>query len=203
MYLTQGLHRSVQRKPAQIALTHLGPDGARSHRFDEFVDQVARQAAALQAQGVRSGDRVALLSVNDDRMIHALFACWWLGAAACPLNVRASTPELAHALADCEPALLLTDEALAQRLPDPGRQGRRLPTLGLNAFADAAATLAPLPDSRTGGDALAAILSGRLPSPAPPNCPTRPTAFRCWWRRSSTSPAWAAWSARPRPADRA
>ena len=35
-----------------------------------------------------------------DRLVMALYACWWLGAAACPLNTRWSAPELAAALAD-------------------------------------------------------------------------------------------------------
>ena len=156
MYLTQGLHRSLQRSPAKIALTHLHSAGMRSHRVDALVDSVARQAAALAARGVRAGDRVALLAANDDRLVQALFACWWLGAVACPLNVRWSAPELAHALADCDAALLLADEALAERLPDQPAPG--LPCLGLDQFATQAAALAPLTDSRTGGDALAAIL---------------------------------------------
>jgi len=153
MYLTQGLHRTLQRSPAKIALTHLGPDGMRRHRVDDLVAGVARQAAALAALGVRAGDRVALLAANDDRLVQALFACWWLGAVACPLNLRWSAPELAHALADSDPVLLLADEALAERLPV-----HSLPCRGLGAFAAEAAALAPLPDSRTGGDALAAIL---------------------------------------------
>jgi long-chain acyl-CoA synthetase len=160
MYLTQGLHRSLQRHPAKVALTHLGPAGdiVRSHRFDALVDAVARQAAALAGHGVRPGDRVALLAPNDDRLVIALFACWWMGAVACPLNVRWSAPELAHALADSEPALLLSDAALARQLPDLGSSSPSLPHLDLDDFATRAARLAPLPDSRSGGDALAAIL---------------------------------------------
>lgn len=153
MYLTQGLHRSLQRSPDKTALTHLGAQGPRSLRFDELLPAIARRAAALAAQGVRQGDRVALLSGNDDRLVQALFACWWLGAVACPLNVRAAPPELAHALVDCDPALLLCDEALAARLPDTPVRG-----IGLDRYAEAAATCAPVPDTRTGGDALAAIL---------------------------------------------
>ncbi len=153
MYLTQGLHRSLQRNPAKTALTHLGVQGSRSLCFEALVPAVARRAAALAAQGVRRGDRVALLSANDDRLVQALFACWWHGAVACPLNVRAATPELALALADCDPALLLCDEALAERLPPT-----RVPCVDLDAFAAQADRLVALPDTRTGGDALAAIL---------------------------------------------
>ncbi|HSW04514.1 class I adenylate-forming enzyme family protein [Aquabacterium sp.] len=154
MYLTQGLHRSLQRHPAKTALTHLGADGAqRQHRFDELVDGVARQAAALAARGVDAGDRVALLAPNDDRLVQAIFACWWRGAVACPLNVRWTPTELAHALADSAASLVLVDEALAERLPRSDIRCITLPR-----FADEAAALAPLPDSRSGGDAMAVLL---------------------------------------------
>jgi acyl-CoA synthetase (AMP-forming)/AMP-acid ligase II len=153
MYLTQGLHRSLQRHPSRVALMHLHAAGIRQHRFDDLLLQVAQQAAALAARGVRAGDRVALLSPNDDRLVQALFACWWLGAVVCPLNVRWSTPELEYALADCEPQLLLTDETLSSRLPAHDR-----PCIGLDAWAAEAQARQPLPDTRTGGDALAAIL---------------------------------------------
>jgi acyl-CoA synthetase (AMP-forming)/AMP-acid ligase II len=153
MYLTQGLHRSVQRHPNKMALTHLDGDGARSHRFDALHNTVARLAAALNAQGVAAGDRVALLAANDDRLVQALLACWWLGAVACPLNVRWSLSELDHALADSQATLLLADETLAARWPSHG-----LRWLGLDAFAAQAAAMTPLPDTRTGGEALAALL---------------------------------------------
>lgn len=153
MYLTQGLHRSRQRQGARIGFVHLADGMVRAHRFADVLHHVARQAAALAARGVRSGDRVALLAPNDDRLVHAIFACWWLGAVACPLNVRWSPTELANALADAEPALLLADENLAARVP-----AGPWPRATLQAFGDDAQALAPRADSRTGGDALAALL---------------------------------------------
>ncbi len=153
MYLTQGLHRALQHHPERTALTHWREGPVRAHRFDVLLPQVACRAAALAAHGVQRGDRVALLAANDDRLVMALYACWWLGAVACPLNVRAVPAELAQVLADCEPHLVLSDEALAQRLPTTTP-----PVLGLEAFAALAERSAPLPDTRTGGEALAAIL---------------------------------------------
>ena len=160
MYLTQGLHRSLQRHPDKIALSHLAASDAaplRTHSFRQLVDTAGRQAAALAQRGVRAGDRVAMLAPNDDRLVLAVLACWWLGAVACPLNVRWSRMELCDALLDGEPALLLVDEALqAQMLarhPVPP-----VALTGLDHFAAQAAQLAPRPDSRTGGDALAALL---------------------------------------------
>src|SRR5204862_4883145 len=80
---------------------------------ERLVSEIARHAAALRVRGVGSGDRVALLSPNNDALIVQLFACWWLGAVACPLNVRWSVAELRHALGDCGARLLLVDAAFA------------------------------------------------------------------------------------------
>jgi long-chain acyl-CoA synthetase len=154
MYLTQGLHRSLQRHPGKTALIHLGEGAERRHSFAELIAAVARQASALAAHGVRANDRVALLAPNTDELVQALLACWWLGAVACPLNIRWSTPELAYALADSEASLLLVDPGLAALVPkDTG-----VPVVTLPAFAAQARLAEPLPDSRTGGDALATIL---------------------------------------------
>jgi O-succinylbenzoate-CoA ligase len=153
MYLTQGLHRSLQRHPGKDALIHLGDGVPRRLAFAALLPSVAQQAAALAAHGVRAGDRVALLAPNDDRLVQALLACWWLGAVACPLNIRWSAPELADALGDSGAALLLADEALLHLVVQ-----RDTPLVTLDSFAAQASELAALPDTRTGGDALAAIL---------------------------------------------
>ncbi|PQA83114.1 hypothetical protein C5F52_10385 [Limnohabitans sp. TS-CS-82] len=75
MYLTQGLHRAVQRQAQEIALVHLDDQGERRWTFAQLMDEVARQAAALQARGVRAGDRMVLLSGNSDVLIMAILAC--------------------------------------------------------------------------------------------------------------------------------
>jgi acyl-CoA synthetase (AMP-forming)/AMP-acid ligase II len=153
MYLTQGLHRSLQRHPGKDALIHLGEGALRRLTFAELLQGTARQAAALASHGVGAGDRVALLAPNSDRLVQALLACWWLGAVACPLNIRWSAPELADALSDSAAVLLLADESLAHLVPQQQAQ-----VLTLDAFAAQALGQVGLPDTRTGGDALAAIL---------------------------------------------
>ena len=155
MYLTQGLHRSLQRHPDKVALRHLADDGERALDFRALVDAVVRHAAALQLHGVRHGGRVALLAPNNDRLIVLLWACWWLGAVACPLNTRWSVPELRHALADAGASLLVVDPALAGPAAALADLAAVLP---LAAMAEEASALAPLPDSCSGGDALAALL---------------------------------------------
>jgi len=154
MYLTQGLHRSWQRHPDKTALVHLGEGAERRHTFAQLIDGVARQAAALAQRGVRAGDRVALLAPNTDQLVQALLACWWLGAVATPLNIRWSRPELDYALADSQASLLLVDASLAALVPDEPA----VPVVSLDTLAAQAGSLPPLPDTRTGGEALAAIL---------------------------------------------
>jgi len=155
MVLTQGLHRSLQRYPAKVALRHVAGDTPREYTFERLVCDIAQHAAALQAHGVRLGDRVAMLSPNNDALIVQLFACWWLGAVACPLNVRWSAAELRHALGDCGASLLLVDSALADTARELEDQTTVLPA---EALAMQARDCRPLEDTRTGGDALAAVL---------------------------------------------
>jgi len=152
VYLTQGLHRALQRHPEKTALAHLDEGGTSSHTQAQLADGIARHAAALARRGIARGDRVALLAPNSDQLVRAILACWWLGAVACPLNVRWTTSELAFALRDSAAALLLADEALLPTAPTS------TPAMHFTALEQQAAACAPLPDTRTGGDALAAIL---------------------------------------------
>lgn len=151
MYLTQGLHRAVQRHPQEIALVHLDEQGERRWTFAQLFDEVGRQAAALHGRGVRAGDRVALLSGNSDALITAILACWWLGAVACPLNIRWNKSELAYALNDSD-AVLLLHHADLPFTPE------HTPHLSFANLAHEAQGLTPLPDTRTGGEHLAALL---------------------------------------------
>jgi hypothetical protein len=57
MYLTQGLHRSLQRHAGKDALVHLGEGAPRRQTFAALLPGIARQAAALAALGVRAGAR--------------------------------------------------------------------------------------------------------------------------------------------------
>lgn len=161
MYLTQGLHRSLQRHPGKLALRHLGDAEATRLDVAALVQQVAQLAAALQACGVAAGDRVALLSPNHHHLVQQLLACWWLGAVACPLNPRWGAAELHRAVTDCAASLLVVDASLALLSAQAGLAAALKAGASELSSADLAAQAAqrlPLPDSRTGGDALAAVL---------------------------------------------
>lgn len=63
MQFTQGLHRAVQQKPDAVATVCNG----RIHTFRQLHERVAKLAGGLQAQGLKAGDRICILSLNSDR----------------------------------------------------------------------------------------------------------------------------------------
>jgi long-chain acyl-CoA synthetase len=107
MYLTQFLHRNLQRCPGHTAL--VSKEGRRTH--GQLYERVSRLAAGLRAAGVSRGERVALLSLNSLEAVEIMLACWWTGAVFCPVNTRWSVPEIVACLSDCSPGLLFVDAA--------------------------------------------------------------------------------------------
>ena len=70
------------------------------HDYATFASRVARQAAAMRASGLARGDRVALVARNHPAYLEALFACWWAGLVAVPVNAKLHPKELAWVLDD-------------------------------------------------------------------------------------------------------
>lgn len=108
-YLTQSVHRDARARPEQICLV----SGRRRTTNARFADRVARFADALTSFGLKPGERVAVLSLNSDRMIETMYAALWAGGVAAPLNVRWAPDELIYALSDCAASVLVIDDALA------------------------------------------------------------------------------------------
>lgn len=106
MYITQALHRAVQQKPEHVAVRF----GERAKTYRQFTDRVARLAGALQALGMREGDRVAILSLNSDRYLEYQMAVPWGGGVLNPCNIRWSAAEIAYSLNDSGSTILLVDE---------------------------------------------------------------------------------------------
>ncbi len=80
--------------------------------YREVMRRARRLAAALQALGVRRGDRVATLCWNHDRHLEAYFAIPLLGAVLHTLNLRLHADELAYITRHAEDGVVLVDDAL-------------------------------------------------------------------------------------------
>ena len=68
-------------------------------------------AAALQAQGLQRGDRVAIYLQNVPQFVIALVASWKAGAIAVSINPMNRERELGLLLADCKPSALIAHES--------------------------------------------------------------------------------------------
>ena len=163
MYLTQGLHRAVQQHPDAVMTVF----GDRTRTFAEVADRVARFAAALQAHGVTTGDRVAMLALNSDRFNEYLLAVPWADAVLNPVNIRWSPVEIAYSLRDSDTHVLLVDDTFAPLIPALREAAPDLRTVihagdgptpeGAVSYEDLVADHDPVPDTRRGGDALAGL----------------------------------------------
>jgi acyl-CoA synthetase (AMP-forming)/AMP-acid ligase II len=112
MLLHDTLDYSARENPDVAFAVQAG----RSVAYRDALALANRMANALQARGIRPGDRVALLSKNS--IEHALwyYACSKAGAVTVPLNYRLAPPEWSYILNDSGAKLLFAQDALARAL---------------------------------------------------------------------------------------
>ena len=104
------LARAAHAWPALPALA----TGTRvTHDYRAFVDAAASLAAGLAKSGLAAGDRVAIVARNTSDYIVALFATWWAGAVAVPVNAKLHPRELAFVLQDSGARVAFVDETSA------------------------------------------------------------------------------------------
>ena len=80
--------------------------------YHDLLTGAEQLSRAFLARGVRQGDRVVLHMPNSPEMAVAVYACFRIGAIACPTNLRFKTAELREIFQRLQPALYLGDEQL-------------------------------------------------------------------------------------------
>jgi long-subunit acyl-CoA synthetase (AMP-forming) len=133
----------------------------------QLQEMIAAARAFLRKAGVKVGDRVVLIGENSARWVALDLAAMFQGALVVPLYARQAPPELAAMILDCDPTLILCDEAtgIEQLLPKAAGV-----YLFEEAFTEGAEVTEPvaLPDdapirivytSGTSGDAKGAVLN--------------------------------------------
>ncbi|MBC7594213.1 MAG: AMP-binding protein [Kineosporiaceae bacterium] len=85
----------------------------RTVTYAELDQQHRRLAGWLSAQGVESGDRVAVHLSNSIEFVVAFLAILRVGAVHVPVNPMFQAAELAHEITDAEPSLIITSDSLA------------------------------------------------------------------------------------------
>jgi len=164
MYLTQGLHRSLQIHPDRIATTFRG----RHRTYREIHARVSRMASGLRNLGMSDNDRVGILALNADRYIELMLSIWWGGGVINPVNIRWSVPEILYSLDDCDTRILFVDDnylsmaeaigASAKCPPLMIHMGEGTTPAGMLSFEQLIADNAPMQDLNRGGGDIASIM---------------------------------------------
>lgn len=102
------LDRQLEKSRTRTAVV----EGDRELSYGQLHERSARFAAALERQGIRQGDRVALLGENSAEFVVVLFGTEMLGAVFVPLNTRLAPGEIAFQLEDSGARLLVHDVSL-------------------------------------------------------------------------------------------
>src|SRR6476620_4769232 len=107
--LPDALLASADRDAAKIVVI---ADGAR-YSYGALVDQALRLARALQDNGVRRGDRVAIYLDNSWHAVVAVYGTLLSGGVLTFINPQTKAEKLAFVLADSEASVLVTERSLA------------------------------------------------------------------------------------------
>lgn len=104
--------RHARRNHPQVEVVSVTADNPR-HRttVGECLQRSAQLAHALQAQGVKEGDRIATLAWNDYRHFETYYGVSCMGAVLHTINPRLHPEQLAYILNHAEDQWLLLDPA--------------------------------------------------------------------------------------------
>lgn len=159
--LDGALRRTCRMASERIAVR----SGSADLTFGELETAASAFATGLRHEGVRRGDRVAILLQNGVEAALAIYGTLCAGAAIVPLNPGIKADKLKTILRDCSAAMLVTSPALL-RVAEEAQAA--LPTLRMTITGDGAPpnflsfsdVLAERP--RTGEDALELDLAAIL-----------------------------------------
>lgn len=120
------LASGITRAGGRLALVQ----GSRALTYRELGDRVARLAAGLAGLGLRRGDRIVLLMPNRPELVESLWAAFYGGFVAVPVNWHLHPDEVGYIVRHCgAAAVIVSDEtaAAALALPDSARVLRLAP----------------------------------------------------------------------------
>src|SRR3981081_1267312 len=81
-------------------------DGDLRLSYEQFFDRCDRWSAALQALGVRQGDRVAYIAPNTHGHLEAYYSVPQIGAVLVPINYRLMPDDFDYIINHCGAKIL-------------------------------------------------------------------------------------------------
>ncbi len=114
------LYKRALLSPNQEALV-VGNVRYNYRKLNERANQLAN---AMKQSGVRRGDRVAMLALNEPEYLEMYFGLGKIGAVLVPINHRLAAPEVAYIANDCGASILVFGpefvsvvEAIREKIP--------------------------------------------------------------------------------------
>src|SRR5437867_4230371 len=104
--------RSRQLYPEREAVV----DGDLRLSYEQFFDRCDAWSAALQALGVKQGDRVAYIAPNTHAQLESFFGVPQIGAVLVPLNYRLTADDFRYILGHSGAKVLLLDCEYAESI---------------------------------------------------------------------------------------
>ncbi|MBL0932242.1 MAG: acyl--CoA ligase, partial [Alphaproteobacteria bacterium] len=121
MNLAAHLLRNAKRDPAGPAL---GRGDAVVADWAGMAVQVAQLAGGLRGLGYAAGTRIAIVAANSTDYAVAIYAIWWAGYAAVPVNVKLHPKELAYCLDHSQAALVFHSRDMGENVAASGSSAR-------------------------------------------------------------------------------
>ncbi len=121
MNLAAHLLRNAKRDPNGPAL---GRGDAIVADWASMAAQVAKLAGGLRGLGYAPGTRIALAAANATDYAVAIYAIWWAGYAAVPVNVKLHPKELAYCLDHSQAALVFHSRDMGENVAASGTRAR-------------------------------------------------------------------------------
>lgn len=112
MNIVQALECNAVRHPLKEALLYQD----QHYTYEEFNKTVNQFAHGLIENGVKKGDKVALMMKNSDYFIISYFALAKIGAVIVPLNFRLLYKELAYIIHHSESKHIITDTEFEEEM---------------------------------------------------------------------------------------
>lgn len=169
------LKDAARRHPDKAALQHKEGGRWKSLSWRESAARAQAVASFLRAQGLRSGDRIALLSENRPEWLLTDFAALSLGAATVPIYASLSPTEIQYILSDSGASwVAVSSRALFEKLVPvqkslPALRGilafetavladRQAVSVPVHAFSEALKAAGPAEEVSVDPDSLASII---------------------------------------------
>ncbi|NYT61667.1 AMP-binding protein [Alcaligenaceae bacterium] len=116
MNIANWLHATALLRPDAPAIYHGESLYADYRRFAQEASHIGQRL--VQNFGLQPGDRVALYMQNRVEYLSLLYAIWWVGAVAVPINYKLHAKEAAWIVGNAQATLLFSDDGMLHDAAD-------------------------------------------------------------------------------------